>query len=216
MTMKKLLTALLLAAPLAPALAAQDFSADVHGFVGAAFVKLSDDFKSEPKGVDTGVRVTITSRHGFFGSMEYTYADVDERVSGVKVGYKLDELRAGGGYLSAVAPNLRIGGFVNYINQDVEVRAGGLGASSNGDGFNVGLLAQFDASPSFQTYGRIGYINLQADGDADSDGVDLNMGVSYELAEGLATFLEYRYTYLQDSGSNLDYVSLRGGIKLSY
>ena len=215
--MKRLLAGLILAAPVT-CFAANEFTLDINGFLGHAFSEISDDgFSVKPDGLDTGFRATISHREGLFALGEYTFADLDDRIEGIKLGLKIHEFRVGGGYLATISPQLKVGGYGAYVGQDQRIRAGDVKASDDADGFNIGGLIQYNATKVIQTYGRFGYLNLEADsGGPNADGVDLIVGGSYELAQGLAGFVEYRYTHLQQSGGEVDYNSIRGGIKLSY
>lgn len=215
--MKRLIAGLILAAPVST-FAANDLTLDIHGFFGGAFSKIADDgFSVKPDGFDTGFRATVSHRDGLFALGEYTFADLDDRIEGIQLGLKIHEFRVGGGYLAPLTQQLKIGGYGAYVGQDQRVSVGGDRVSDDADGFNIGAIIQYNPTKLLQSYGRFGYLNLEADsGGPNADGVDLIVGGSYELAQGLAGFVEYRYTHLQQSGSEFDYNSIRGGIKLSY
>jgi predicted porin len=215
--MRRLLAALMLVAPTA-VLAQSELSLEVNAFGGINFVKASDEIGSDSEsGFDTGVRVVVSHVQGLFAYGEYTYGEVDERVDDLKVTLELDEFRVGGGYLAALSDRFSFGGYAGYVNEKLTAQVAGESASGDADGFNAGVMLQYQATPTIQTYGRFGYLNLEAEGGGpNADGPDLNVGASFELAKGFSTYVEYRYTNLQSSGAELDYSSVRGGIRLSY
>ena len=150
---------------------------------------------------------------------EYTYADVDDQFAGSRARYQLDEYRLGGGILVPVGPQLKFGAYGNYVNQQVDTSYLGVTTSGEADGYDIGALVEFNASPRVQTYGRLGYMSVEpVNGNSSdrADGVDLLAGLSFKLTREMSVFGEYRYTNLQDEVSESDYNSIRGGIRLQF
>lgn len=215
--MKRLTAALLLSTPLA-SFAQADLSLDVNAFIGANFAEVeTDPTRQNLNGLDTGIRAVVSHRTGVFAFGEYTYGDLSDRVEGTKLNLELHEYRVGGGYRHALDARLNVGAFAAFVNQELQARVGGVQGSTEREGFNVGALVEFQATPLIGTYARIGYLEVDGNNPAGGfGGLDLNAGATYEWAKGLAGFIEYRFTNLEGGGSDLVYNAIRGGIRLSY
>lgn len=230
--MKKLLTALVLVAP-AAAFAdpghrgghapRHDDTVDISGYAGGSFLSIDDGIdKVDPNGSDVGVRAKVFLGSGLFLGGEYTYSDTETTFAGSKARYQVDEYRLGGGVLLPVSPYFKLGGYGHYVNQQVQLDFQGFGFQQEADGYDVGVLAQFDASRRLQAYGRVGYISLEpqdSNGNGSGsrlDGVDLLIGASYSLTRNLALFGEYRYTQLDDGSTSTDLSAVRGGVRLRF
>lgn len=194
---------------------------DLYGFAGYNFLEFDDGDAVEPEGVDLGLRGKVfLGNSGLFLGGEYTYSDVDTQFLGSRLSYQGDEFRFGGGMLLPVSPIFRLGGYGHYVNQEVETRFEGISTTGEADGFDVGALVEFDATPEIQTYGRIGYMSLSPnDSEADEDrfsGVDLLAGLSFRVSRSTSLFGEYRYTSLENDFTKTDYNSIRGGVRFQF
>jgi hypothetical protein len=216
-TMKRLIATLMLTAP-AAAFAQGELSLDVDAFVGASFAEVeSEPDRQNLNGLDTGIRGTVRHDTGVFAFAEYTYGDLSDRVEGTKLNLELHEYRLGGGYRAPINSRLNAGLFAAFVNQELQARFGGVQTTTEREGFNVGAVVDFQATPLINTYGRFGYLEVDGNNPAGGfGGVDLNAGFTYEWAKGLAGFIEYRYTNLEGRGSDLIYNAVRAGMRFSY
>lgn len=222
MKIKTLLTTATLLVPVAAfAGPAGSPAVDLSAFAGYNFLEFDDGNAVEPEGADLGVRGKLfLGNSGLFLGGEYTYSDVDTQFLGSRLTYESNEFRLGGGALLPISPVFRLGGYGHYVNQNVDTRYEGLTTTGEADGFDVGALVEYDATPEIQTYGRIGYMSLAPnDSQADEDrftGVDLLAGLSYRISYSTSLFGEYRYTSLENDFAKTDYNSIRGGVRFQF
>lgn len=157
-----------------------------------------------------GIKGAFAIADRWFLSGEYQTADNDFKVAGFNGEIALDQLRLGIGFNASLSEQTRFIALVEYIRQDGEVKIMGLGDGSKENGYGLHVGIQFDIGNSFGIEGRVGYVDVEA------DGVEFLVGANYRFSERVGAFLDYRVTGLSDSGTDLDIDDLRAGVRFSF
>lgn len=221
--MKK--TFLLCAGLLGPvsAFAASPAATGIGLFGGVAQLKAGDSGGSDTlDGYEFGLRGAYVFGDNVFVAGEYGHSELKISSDGIKVTFKPDELRIGGGlkYPFAKAGRLFAGG--QYVRLEIDAKASDGTESFSGttkfDGYTAFGGASYTISPGINFYGRLGYIAIKSTDDDNNkgDGYDLLAGVQYPITKSTGVFAEYRLTELEDEGDSLTFSGYRAGIHFTF
>lgn len=179
---------------LAAAVALAPMSAMAGGSVDVFFIHN----KAELKGGGGSVK-DDGNGYGFRGLAELgnglslTAMHQDTRIKGNNIGTNLGvaETRVGLSYQHQINDQFSMTGNADFVQLDVEVDKN-VGVGLALDGYAVGVGAKFTVIDNLNVYGNLGYLNLGKLNNKSVDGYEYTAGVSYDINENIAGFVEYR------------------------
>lgn len=194
--------------------AAQSGALDL--FVGKADLDLSDVVGAtfEPEGEEFGVRGRFgLPGSGLFFAGSYEQMKTDDQDVDVDV----DEMHLGAGFRAAVAPAVDLSVEGQYVKFDLEVSSAVGSASDEFDGFGAYAALEGAVSSNVKVYGRLGYIAVEDDDDAELDGYDASAGIAFGMANNIGLFAEYRMARLEtEDDESVDVDNARVGVRFGF
>ncbi|WP_165797313.1 outer membrane protein [Solimonas fluminis] len=143
-----------------------------------------DDGSSDEDGNGFGARIAgkvadNIKLYGEYQTVNYDDSDVD-----------LDQIRAGASIGFSQSDALNLFGKLEFIN----LKADGGGADESESGFGVHGGLAFNVTPEFQLLGSLGYLDVGDFG----DGLEYNLGASFDVTPAISLVANYRVTDLED------------------
>jgi opacity protein-like surface antigen len=117
--------------------------------------------------------------HGEYQTVNYDDSDID-----------LDQIRAGASISFSQSDALKLFGKLEFVN----LKADGGGADESESGFGVHGGLGFNVTPEFKLSASLGYLDVGDFG----DGIEYNLGGSFDVTPAIAIVANYRVTDLQD------------------
>lgn len=144
-----------------------------------------------------GVKGTFAFSDQLFFNAEYQSADYDDSNA------DLDQIRVGVGINSNPAEQIVFYGLAEYINLD--------DGNDDENGFGVHAGAIFAVNEALSLNARVGYVDV-----GDFDGFEWLVGGAYQFTSQFGAFIDYRTSYLEDGGFDLDIDDLRVGLRFRF
>lgn len=188
--MKIKLTLLAAAVALAPMSAMAGGSIDVFFIHNDAELKgLGGSVKEDGNGY--GFRGIAELGHG----VSLTASHQDSKLKNVNLGpiddVGITETRVGLSYKHQINDQFSMTGTADIVQFDAEIdNNAGIGLAL--DGYAVGVGAKYAVINNLNVYGHVGYVNLGKLLNSTVDGFEYTAGVSYDINENIAGFVEYR------------------------
>jgi hypothetical protein len=194
--MKRVLIAALAASGVAaPAMAATGNNY-VDGYV--ALSSLNPDPGGSEDGTGAGVKAAFQVADKIFLTGEFQSVDYDH------IHDDFDQIRLGAGFGPGMGSKGEgLYGRVEYVDFDFGDSDSGLGATA---GYAIPL------NPQFRVHGEVGYLLLD-----DVDGPELTIGGTYQVAQNLGIYADYRHDFLNvDGGGDIDIGDVRVGVRFLF